>query len=106
MRVLIDECVPQKLQHEFPGHDVRTVVQMGWTGKKNGELLGLAVAGGFEVLLTVDQHLHDQNDIQKAGIGLIVLCAKSNRLDDLKLLVPAAELALASIQPGDVVEVQ
>jgi hypothetical protein len=30
---------------------------MGWSGKKNGELLQLMTGQGFEVLLTVDQTL-------------------------------------------------
>ena len=54
MRILLDECVPRRLRWELPGHDVRTVPEMGWSGKKNGELLQLTTASGFEVLMTVD----------------------------------------------------
>lgn len=32
MRVLLDECVPRKLRRELPGHEVRTVAEMGWAG--------------------------------------------------------------------------
>ena len=42
MRVLLDECVPNGLRRELPGHDVRTVPEMGWAAKENGELLALA----------------------------------------------------------------
>jgi hypothetical protein len=42
MRVLLDECLPRKLKNDLSGHDVRTVPEMGWAGKKNGELLQLA----------------------------------------------------------------
>jgi hypothetical protein len=42
MRVLLDECLPRKLKNDLAGHDVRTVPDMGWAGKKNGELLQLA----------------------------------------------------------------
>ncbi len=52
MRVLLDECLPKRLAKEIIGHDVRTVVEMGWSGKKNGELLSLTAAGNFEVFLT------------------------------------------------------
>jgi len=38
-RVLLDECVPRKLRRELPGHDVRTVVEMGRDGTKNGALV-------------------------------------------------------------------
>jgi hypothetical protein len=33
---------------------------MGWAGKKNGELLALMGADGFDVLLTVDQNIRHQ----------------------------------------------
>lgn len=56
MRVLLDECVPRQLRRELPGHDVRTVQEMGWTGTENGALLHLA-NGRFDVLLTVDQRI-------------------------------------------------
>jgi predicted nuclease of predicted toxin-antitoxin system len=57
MRVLIDECVPRRVRTHLPGHDVHTVPEMGWAGKKDGELLGLMAGDGFEVLLTVDQNI-------------------------------------------------
>lgn len=41
MRLLLDECVPRKLRSDLEGHDVRTVQEMGWAGKKNGELVRL-----------------------------------------------------------------
>ena len=60
MRILLDECVPRPLRRELPGHNVRTIQEMGWAGKKNGELLALMAGAGFEVLLTVDQSLRHQ----------------------------------------------
>ena len=44
MRILLDECVPRRLRGELPGHDVQTVPELGWSGKKNGELLALMAA--------------------------------------------------------------
>ena len=54
MRLLLDECVPKRLKRELPGHEVRTVQDMGWAGIKNGALLALA-DGQFDTLLTVDR---------------------------------------------------
>ena len=106
MRVLLDECVPQPLRREFPAHDVRTIRDMGWAGKKNGELLALMAGAGFEVLLTVDRSLRHQQNLAAAGVAVVVIVAASNRLADLVPAVPAVEVALASIQPGDAVEVK
>ena len=105
MRILIDECVPRRLRREFPGHDVHAVPEMGWSGKKNGELLQLMAAQGFEVLLTVDQSIRHQQNLQAAGVAVIVLIALSNKMADLVPLMPSALASLGSIKPGDVVEI-
>jgi hypothetical protein len=105
MRILLDECVPRRLRRELPGHDVYTVGEMGWAGKKNGELLQLMVAHGLEALLTVDQSIRHQQNLQAAGIALLVLIGASNRLADLVPLMPNAVAALGSIKPGEIVEV-
>ena len=101
MRVLIDECAPRRLRTYLPGHDVRTVPEMGWSGKKNGELLGLMAADGFEVLVTVDQNLRHQQNLAGSGVAVVVLTAATNRLADLVPLMPSALAALATIKPGD-----
>jgi hypothetical protein len=54
MRILIDENLPRKLAAHLEGHECRTVVECGWSGKKNGELLTLADPQ-FDVLLTLSQ---------------------------------------------------
>lgn len=55
------------LRRKLRGHDVRTIREMGWAGKKNGELLALMAGTGFEVLLTVDQNLRHQKTWQHPG---------------------------------------
>jgi hypothetical protein len=42
VRILLDECVDQRFRRDLVGHDVATVQEAGWAGKKNGELLALA----------------------------------------------------------------
>ncbi len=106
MRVLLDECVPKRLGREVIGHAVRTVPQEGWSGKKNGVLLGLMSAAGFEVLLTVDQGIRHQQNLQAAGVAVVVMFGASNQLADLRPLVPNVLLALETVKPGVVVEVR
>jgi len=55
MKILIDECLPKKLKRELPNHDVATVREKGWQGKKNGVLLRL-MSGAFDVFITVDKN--------------------------------------------------
>ncbi|GAA4739960.1 DUF5615 family PIN-like protein [Flavisolibacter ginsenosidimutans] len=63
MRILLDENLPRQLKSSFdPPHEVKTVRDLGWLGKKNGELLGLAVFNGFDYFITLDKNLrHQQN---------------------------------------------
>ena len=106
MRVLLDECVPRRLGRGLVGHDVRTAPREGWSGKKNGELLTLMSAAGFEALLTVDQGIRHQQNLRAAGVAVVVMVGASNRLADLVPLVPDVLVALATTQPGDVVGVR
>ena len=87
MRVLLDECVPRRLKRELVGHDVKTAPEMGWASKRNGELLALAV-GHFEIFLTADRNLSYQQDLSAFDIAIVVLVAHSNRLEELRTLVP------------------
>jgi hypothetical protein len=60
---------------------------MGWASKRNGDLLALAV-DHFDVFLTVDRNLSYQQDVSSFDIALVVLIGRSNRLEDLRVLVP------------------
>lgn len=78
-----------------------------WAGRarRTAKLLQLMAGQSFEVLLTVDQSIRHQQNLQAAGIAVVVLVAVSNRLADLARLMPSALAALDSIKPGDVVEI-
>jgi hypothetical protein len=78
---------------------------MGWSGKKNGELLQLMSQEGFTILLTTDQNLRYQQNLQQAGVAVVVLVARSNRLPDLVPLVPDVRNVLNTIALGEVIEV-
>ena len=54
MKILLDECVDERLADDFAGYNVLTVLQMGWKGKQNGELLALAEKR-FEAFVTTDR---------------------------------------------------
>jgi predicted nuclease of predicted toxin-antitoxin system len=104
MRILLDESLPIELQSEFPGHDVRTVQEMGWSGLKNGELLARA-ADRFEVLITADQNLRHQQNLSRLPVAVVVLAAKSNRIEELRPLIPRLFGVLSSLQPRTLVQI-
>ncbi len=105
MRILLDECAPRPLKRELTDKEIRTVVEMGWSGKKNGELLRLMGQEGFTILLTTDQNLRYQQNLQQSGVAVVVLIASSNKLSDLLPLIPDARVVLDTIAPGEVIEV-
>ena len=42
MKILLDENLPRKFKIDLGGeHEIKTVRDMNWLGKKNGELLEL-----------------------------------------------------------------
>lgn len=104
MRILLDESLPRELARELVGHSVRTVVQMGWSGLNNGELLRLAT-DEFNVFLTADQNLGHQQNVGRVGVGVVVLVAINNRIGSLRPLVPHVLGVIATIQPGEIVYV-
>jgi predicted nuclease of predicted toxin-antitoxin system len=106
MKLLIDECVDERLRLLFPGHECQTAHFADLAGLKNGRLLEEAEAAGFDVLITVDQNISDQQNLNRRSIALVILCGRTNRLKDLPLLVPAAIAAISSIRAGDVVRVR
>lgn len=79
---------------------------MGWSGKKNGELLTLMSIDGYEVLLTADQNLRYQQKRAGVAISIVKMIAKTNRIEDLAPVAPAVLLALDAIKTCTVVEVR
>lgn len=104
-RVLLDECLPKKLKREFKNCVVSTVPEMGWTGKKNGELMKVAVSH-FDVFVTADQNLRYQQNLTYADIGVVVLVASNNRIETLTPLMPQVNETLKSIAVGQVIEIE
>ena len=66
MKLLLDECVVHDLKRDLVGREVPTVVEAGFGGLENGELLR-AASGNFDVLITVDRNLPFQQKSQFAS---------------------------------------
>lgn len=96
-RVLVDECLPIQLHRWLTPLEVRTVDFMGWKSLGDPELLARA-AGSFDVLLTNDALLAEQNDLASLGLGVVLLT--TNRVREVERLVPAIRKAIAEAGPG------
>jgi len=82
MRILLDHCIDWKLKRYLSGHDVRSAQEMGWDRLRNGRLLTEA-SRQFDVFITVDRHLKDQQNLRTLPVTVIVRIAASNELSDL-----------------------
>ena len=101
MKVLLDECIDRRLAEEIKGHEVVTVPQAGWAGIENGELLRRA-QGQIDVFVTGDRNLSFQQYLPQFSLAVIVLQAPTNRLSDLRPLVPELLRILATAPRGQV----
>lgn len=73
---------------------------MGWLGKKNGELLGLAAFNNFDIFITLDQNLKNQQNLNKVDLRFIVLLAKDNKHETLQPYIDKVKTLLQS--KGDI----
>ncbi|MGA2982961.1 MAG: DUF5615 family PIN-like protein [Terriglobia bacterium] len=103
MNILLDEGVDQRLAGDFTGHEVHALREMGWNSMPNGELLTLA-ASHFEAFVTTDRTLSFQQNLPRFNIAVVVLTAATNRLSDLRPIVPALLKILPFLKKGEVRE--
>ena len=105
MKLLLDECVVRDLKRDLAGHDVSTVVEAGFGGLENGQLLRAAAAGSYDVLITVDRNLPFQQNIGSLQIAVLILMSTGITYADLKPLVPRILDRLSTTQPGKIYRV-
>lgn len=75
MKVLFDEDVPHKLARMLPGHEVHTVVGMQWGGITNGALLTLIERERFNVFLTGDKNMQNQQRLEARPFAVLIMSA-------------------------------
>lgn len=101
MRVLLDEGISHRFRRELPGHDVLSVQYMGWRGEKNGRLLSLANSQSFDVFLTSDRTLADEQELVRfPGLSIVVLKTDDTGVSTLRPFVPRILQALTEMRPG------
>ena len=88
MKVLLDENLPEEMKPDLYAHEVYSIREMNWKGKKNGELLTLLEKEGFEFFLTSDKNLRHQQNFKKFSVAVLLLDVKQNTYPAIKVLVP------------------
>lgn len=106
MKILLDENLPRKIKADFgKGFEVKTVHDMGWLGKKNGELLGLITFHGFDIFVTLDKNLKFQQNLNKFNNSIFLLLAPDNRRQSHQPLIEKIRKKLKSENFGKLTEI-
>jgi predicted nuclease of predicted toxin-antitoxin system len=98
MRILLDESVPARLGPLLVGYSTVTVQRRGWASIQNGKLLALA-AGEFDMLLTADKGMAYQQNLATLPVSILIVMARSNRIEDFAAAVPTILAMLAEMAP-------
>lgn len=99
-RVLFDHNVPGPLEHYFGAHEVKLADALGWAKLKNGELLTTAEQAGFDVLLSGDQTIRHEQNMDSRKIALVYM--SDNHWPIVKAYTLAIVQAVEQVQPGEV----
>lgn len=89
MRILFDQGTPVPLRQYLTEHLVDTAFELGWATLDNGDLLDQAEREGYELLITTDQQLSNQQNLSDRELAILVLLSTSwpriqLRLDDIR----------------------
>lgn len=86
MKVILDECCHGRIKKALQGFDDSTVQSEGWSGIKNGDLLQ-RISGKFDVFVTQDQNISQQNAIKGRPFCLLVVVTPSGLWSELEPLM-------------------
>lgn len=95
MKVLLDENLDHRLRHHLGSHEVFTSSFMGWSGLKNGMLLSAAEQAGFDLLLTGDRSLYQEQNLKGRRLAIVAMSSvewkiRSRHLNRILATVEAA----------------
>ncbi len=98
MRILFDQGTPVTIRNALQDHSVRTAYEQGWSTLLNGELLRVAEEAGFDVLLTPDTSLPQQQNLKGRKLAVVILTR--NRWKLIQPRIAEIVAAVNSARPG------
>ncbi len=102
MRILFDQGTPLPLKDWLAAHHIETAWQRGWSELSNGELLVTAENATFDLFVTTDQNLRQQQDLTQRGIAVLVLMVAN--WPALEPHAKAIASVIETMQPGQYLE--
>jgi hypothetical protein len=99
VRILFDQGTPAPLRRSLTAHVVNTAYEQGWSVVTNGDLIRLAEAEGYQLLITTDTNLRYQQNLQARSIAILVLSTTS--WPRIKAAAAQVEEVVADLAPGE-----
>ena len=104
MRILFDHNAPAPLIPFLHGHVVTLARDPGWYRLVDGDLLTIAEQSGFDLLITCDQRIQTQQNLEGRKISLVVLRSSDWRV--VQRYVRRIAAAVNACTPGSYIEVE
>lgn len=98
MKILLDECVTKRLKKYLEGFEVFTVRELGLSGIKNGKLMTYCVENQFDILLTIDKNLMQQQPLDKYSVTVVILNCLTSKIEELITFLPAFKSQIETFQ--------
>ena len=104
MRILFDQGTPVPLRGLLSPHQVETAFERGWSTLRNSNLLAAAEQEGFEVFVTTDKNLRNQQNLGGLRIAIVVLSSTS--WPRIQKAATTVRQAIDTVLPGSFKEVE
>ncbi len=103
MQILFDQGTPVPLRRFLNPHTVETAFERGWSTLGNGQLLDAAEHEGYDVLVTTDQNIRYQQNLQGRTLAVVVL--RSTDWSRIRRVVIDIKSAIDAAEPGTIRDV-
>jgi len=103
LKTILDEGVPEALADLIPGHEITSVGAEGWKSVRNGKLLKLIEAAGFEAFISNDKRIEFDQNLSRRPFAILLL--STNHWPTMQPHVGNIAAALETAQPGTITRV-
>lgn len=104
MKILFDHGTPRSIAKNLPGHQVTRAAELGWHEIGNGELIRRAEESGFEVILSRDQNIRYQQNLEQRQIAIVILM--DQQWPNVRLHLEKIAAVVSAATPGSYCEVE
>ena len=96
MKILLDHNTPHQLRRVLYDHEVHTAAYLGWSELENGDLLEAAASHGYDVMITCDQGISNEQNLNRYDVTLITIMSGDWTIirENIRLIRPALETAV------------